>query len=123
MGIEDKIKWTKYSLREGMTHGLPKRELNGETVLFVEEAPYELQEPLCRWLLVKRAEPPPSPPTIKGGRPDADEVRAMLACANPVDYTVRVDSQDRPAILWETWEAFLNWMKGTLQAELTRLED
>jgi len=34
-----------YSLREGMTGGLPKRELNGETMLFIEEAPYGLQEP------------------------------------------------------------------------------
>jgi hypothetical protein len=123
MSIKDKIKWTNYSMHEGMRYGIPKRELNGETVLFVEEAPYELQEPLCRWLLVKRAEPPPSPPTIKGDRPDADEVSAMMAYENPADYTVRVDSHDNPAILWDTWEAFLKWMTGTLSAELNRLED
>ncbi|MCG5078910.1 hypothetical protein [Paraburkholderia tagetis] len=122
MSITDKITHTKYSLRSGVTDGLPKRELNGETVLFVVNAPYELQEPLCRWLLVKRAEPLPIPPAIKGDRPDADEVRAMLAGMNPVDYTVMGDSLDRPAILWSTWEAFVDWMRSTLQAELTRLE-
>jgi hypothetical protein len=123
MSIQGKLTWTKYSMREGMRDGLPQRELNGETVLFIEQAPHELQEPLCRWLLVKRAEPPPSLPAIKGDRPDLDELRALCAYENPVDYTVRVDSQDRPAILWETWESFLNWMQVTLAAELTRLED
>jgi hypothetical protein len=120
MSIQSKLKWTKYSMREGMRDGLPQRELNGETVLFVEEAPHELQEPLCRWLLVKQAEPVPSRPTIKGDRPNIDELRAY---ENAVDYTVRVDSQDKPAILWGAWEAFLDWMKATLAAELTRLED
>lgn len=122
MGIKDKYRWSMYSLCEGMTCGLPKRQLNGETVLFLEEAPYELQEPLCRWLLVKRAEFPPGLPTIKGDRPDIDEMRTILTYSNPADYLVRIDSQDRPAVRWEAWEAFLVWMTDTLMVELAQLE-
>lgn len=106
----------------GIPDGIPQRELDGETVLYVEEAPFELQEALCRWLLVKSTEPPPGPPTIKGDRPDVDEIRAIMAHSNPVDYVVRLDRDHCPAIAWGTWEAFARWMTKTLSDELARLE-
>jgi hypothetical protein len=123
MGIKDKQRWSLYSMSAGMPCGVPRCELNGETVLFIEEAPFELQAALCRWLLIKNADPLPGPPTIKGDRPDADELRVMLAHQNPVDYTTRVDSDNRPAIDWKTWEAFVCWMERTLSDELARYGD
>jgi hypothetical protein len=74
-------------------------------------------------LAAEGGEPPRSPRTIESDRADADEVLAMIAYENPVDYTGRVDSHDNTAILWGTRETFWVWMKDTLSAELTQLED
>lgn len=117
------IKEKHQSMMAGMIAGIPMRELNGETVLYMDEAPFELVEILGRWLHLQRTRPPSSVlPTIKGGRPDIDDVRAIQAWHDTTDYARRYDASGRTAISWDAWEEFVGWMMQTLDVELERLD-
>ncbi|WP_144142455.1 hypothetical protein [Paraburkholderia sp. BCC1884] len=118
------IKEKNHSMMCGMIAGIPMRELNGETVLYMDEAPFELVEALGRWLnLRQRQAPAPVPPPIRGDRADIDDVRARLAWEETTDYAYRHDASGRTAINWYAWQKFVVWMSRTLRAELDQLDN
>lgn len=78
------------SLHCGVQAGLNLKNLNGERVMFIHETPYELEDIICRWILMQTVE---------------DRV-SML----------RSDTLHRPALTELGWSDFVTWMTSTLRA-------
>ena len=108
------------SLMCGLPAGLYARELGGESVLYLDEAPFELTGLLLRWLCLQ----PDSSAAAQlqpTARSDYDTVRALLDEERP-DCSRRFDANDRMFIRWEAWQAFLSWTLKTAEAEIGRME-
>jgi hypothetical protein len=106
------------SLMCGLPAGLYARELDGETVLYLDEAPFELTGLLLRWL---RLQPDLSVATQSTDRPGSDTLHALLDEERP-DCARRFDASGRTYIRWDAWQAFLSWTLKNTEAELYRLE-
>ncbi|SOE63556.1 hypothetical protein SAMN05414139_02332 [Burkholderia sp. D7] len=82
-----------FALGEGIAAGVPRRELHGEQVLYLDEAPMEFRPALRHWL---------------------DAVAPAEA---------RYDESGRAALTWwDGWEAFISWVQNTLSGALHCLE-
>jgi hypothetical protein len=106
------------SLMCGLPAGLYASVLNGETVLYLDEAPFELTGVLLRWL---RLQPDPSDAPKSTTRTSSDTAHALFDEEWP-DCARRFDANDRMYIHWDAWLAFLSWAIKTAEAEVCRLE-
>jgi len=122
--IKEKMRSLRNS--DNLAVSLPSHMLNGEKVLYVEDAPYELAHKLTRWLRLRpHAASVRSRPLDLKDRPTYDELKTWLAemdLYERSDRSPRYDDKDRMAVLWKTWEEFLDWMEQTLDASLSRQE-
>lgn len=90
MAIEQKIR----SLHCGMLAGLSFKDLNGERVLYLHEAPYELENTICRWIFAL-----------------PEELRS-----NGTPYSVlRMNDQNQIALTETGWSGFVSWMINELE--------
>jgi hypothetical protein len=82
-----------FALHDGMAAGVPRCNLHGEEVLYLDEAPVEFRHALRHW----------------------------LATVAPAE--VRCGDSGRAALTWyDGWEAFVSWVQDTLREALHLLE-
>jgi hypothetical protein len=82
-----------FALTNGMSATVPERDLHGESVLYLDEAPLEFRHALRCWL--------------------SAGLQSDLA---------RKDENGRVAISWDGWAAFRRWLNDTMGESLRGLE-
>ncbi|HDR8994549.1 TPA: hypothetical protein QDB01_000426 [Burkholderia vietnamiensis] len=92
MAFQDKLR----ALMFGIPVGVPSHNLTGEKVLFLRNAPLELEHTLRGWLWSQPA----------------------LVSEDSPTYALRFDAAERMAITWDVWEQYLSWMQKTLAEAL-----
>jgi hypothetical protein len=81
-----------FALHDGMAAGVPRCDLHGEEVLFLDAVPVEFRHALRHWL---------------------DAIAPAEA---------RYGDSGRAALTWDGWEAFIGWVQDTLSEALHALE-
>ncbi|MGX7004909.1 hypothetical protein [Caballeronia sp. KNU42] len=94
MALRDKHQ----ALRFGLIRGIPTHLLNGEDVLYLDDVPYEWRDnDLQRWLIL---------------RPER-----FTDVGSPF-FALRRKEYGQVAITWPTWVIFVEWIVGSLDAEI-----